>query len=177
MPHSVHLQYLGSQRNHLTFRLAEWLIDQYEVETAMTLSKQQAARLQCWVNLLVNTLLESLRLNQTELLGDYMVVLQEREPELFKPSLWQIGLSRLGCDCHRLLKNHFTPLRPLERPRPKSIEAEAENNLIERYEELAHCLTCLDLALVTGQKELDRLQSSKQCWIVVSAGHPAYKYN
>lgn len=140
------LRQLDRQQSRLTLDLSEWMISQFS-PLASRQCEEQAARLQRWVGLLVQSLLESVRQEEPSLVADFVVVLREREKAFFEPLIWKAAFSWLGCRCHRLLKSNYV-----------AVQRNATDFDQELYElhwhELGLLLGQLDRALQLGVAEL-----------------------
>ncbi len=157
MPEKIESELLDGltrQQNRLTLELTEWLIERFYCFSEDCQSCQ-AALLQRWVGLLVQSLIEGVRSEQPELLSDFVVVLRTHGKSFFEPNIWRTALGWLGMRCHRLLKNGLgCPLFPAS-----TFLAEAELSDAELYSEqhetISELLDRLDRALRLGASELE----------------------
>jgi hypothetical protein len=112
------IERVAAYQNRLTLDLTEWLISHNKSLPALEEAEQElGALLQCWVKLLVECTLESMRLGEPDLLVDFFVVLRDRGGLLYEPQLWQAALSRLYCCYRNLLRSLAGTLQPVNGPR------------------------------------------------------------
>lgn len=136
------LHQLTRQQSRLTFDLTDWLLSRFGTGEADAL-------VQRWAGLLVQSLLESLRRQDPQLVADFMVVLRGRGQALYDGPVWRAGLHWLGCRCHRLLKAATN--------QPSSLAASKEpleDLRYQQWEELTGLLNDLDRAIHLGMSEL-----------------------
>jgi hypothetical protein len=157
MPDKTQLDLLNDltrQQSRLTLDLTEWLIKHY-YRFSETDSSGQAAVLQRWISLLVQSLLESIRTAQPAIMVDFVIVLRAQGHSFFDPTVWRVALHWLGQRCHRILKDR--PVWKQTVSLDQNNEAQ-EDFYCERYELLANLLNQLDYALRYAVRELERRQ-------------------
>ncbi|MEI6045228.1 MAG: hypothetical protein WCS37_12830 [Chloroflexota bacterium] len=140
-------------QNRLTLDLTEWLISHNKSLLASEeAGREPEALLQCWVRLLVESTLESIRLNEPRLLADFFVVLRDRGGFLHVPPLWQAGLVKLYYYYRNLFKPVSDTLQPVTGPRQGQKEWFAKSNHSECNADL---LEGLNRTISAGLVELE----------------------
>lgn len=153
------LHHLNRHQNRLTFELTEWLIEQF-YEFPDDPKNNQAALLQGWVRLLIQSLLVSVKSAEPKRLTDFVVVLREEGQEFFEDKIWRAALDWLSTRCHHFLKIKALSYHTLSVPSSDLVEI--GGGFCCHYETLATLLSQLDVAFRAGISELDshRLPSS-----------------
>ena len=145
------IERVAFHQNRMTLDLTEWLIAQKFFPIYPESGQVSGALLQCWARLLVQSTIESIRLDEPALLADFFVVLRKEGESLYEPQSWLAALGWLYCYYQNLIEPASSPFQSLNDTLPAREDwkganhPQADGTLLQR----------LNLAITTAVVELE----------------------